>query len=226
MQVVKAQVHKKLQRQQKYKNYCELQIAQCQTTTTELSDTSSHSSASSGEIFAADNKRPRFTGTTITIQPDVIKKTGAAADRLNLSSNQVTGFLAAICNNSGGDINKIPLSQSTSLRHRKQSRTSGSKAIKKDFYVENVGQINFDSKLMKDLHGHCFGKVNRLAVLLSTEDADKLLCIAKVMGATGEIEANTIKQVLLDWGISSHVIACGFDTTSSNTGNYSSNLYT
>ena len=220
LQVVKVQVNKKLQRQEKHKQYCDLQMLQCQTTSfTELSDNSSYNSASSGEMFVQNTKKPKFTGTTLTIKPDVLETTGAATDRLKLSANQVTGFIASLCNNSGGDINKIPLSQSTTLRHRKQSRKSGSSAIKQDFYLEDVGQINFDAKLMKDLQGHCFGKVNRLTVILSTDEADKLLCIAKVDGGTGVIEAEKIKEVLVEWGVSSHIIACGFDTTSSNTGN-------
>lgn len=32
------------------------------------------------------------------------------------------------------------------------------------------------------------------------------------------VEAEKIKEVLVDWGIAEKIIACGFDTTSSNTG--------
>ena len=67
-----------------------------------------------------------------------------------------------------------------------------------------MGQINFDGKLMKDLGG--FGKVNILAVVLVKEIENKLLCIARMKEATGKVEAEKV------------IIACGFDTTSSNTG--------
>ena len=79
-----------------------------------------------------------------------------------------------------------------------------------------VGQINFDGKLMKGLEG--YGKVNRLAVVLVQETENKLLCIAKMEQSTGSVEAEKIKEVLVEWGVAEKIIACGFDTTSSNTG--------
>ena len=60
--------------------------------------------------------------------------------------------------------------------------------------------------------------MNRLAVVLVQQLENKILAIAKTDGSTGEIEAKRVKEVLVDWGIASKIIACGFDTTSSNTG--------
>ena len=60
-----------------------------------------------------------------------------------------------------------------------------------------VGQINFDGKLMKGLEG--YGKVNRLAVVLVQETENKLLCIAKMEQSTGSVEAEKIKEVLVEW---------------------------
>ena len=60
-----------------------------------------------------------------------------------------------------------------------------------------VGQINFDGKLMKGLEG--YGKVNRLAVVLVQETENKLLCIAKMEQSTGSVEADKIKEVLMEW---------------------------
>ena len=79
-----------------------------------------------------------------------------------------------------------------------------------------VGHLNFDGKLMKGFEG--FGKVNRLAVVLVQENENKLLCNAKMEQSTGMVEAETIKKVLVEWGVAEKIIACGFDTTSSNTG--------
>jgi len=69
---------------------------------------------------------------------------------------------------------------------------------------------------MKDLNG--YDKVNRLAVVLVQENENKLLAISKTDGSTGKVEAETVKKVLDEWGIADNIIACGFDTTSSNTG--------
>ena len=49
-------------------------------------------------------------------------------------------------------------------RHRCASRSNQASSIKKDFNCD-VGQVNFDGKLLPGLGG--FGKVNRLAVILN-----------------------------------------------------------
>lgn len=58
----------------------------------------------------------------------------------------------------------------------------------------------------------------RLAVVLVQENSNKLLCVAKVEESTGKVEAEKVKEVLDNWGVTEKVIACGFDTTSANTG--------
>ena len=54
------------------------------------------------------------------------------------------------------------------------------------------------------------------------EEGNQLLCIAKTDDSTGKVEAATAKEALDNWGISDGIIASCFDTTSSNTGIYSS----
>ena len=71
---------------------------------------------------------------------------------------------------------------------------------------------------MKELGG--FGKCNRLAVTLAREHEDQLLCIARTVNGTGRTEAETVKSALDAWGVTDKIIACGFDTTSSNTGKF------
>ena len=60
--------------------------------------------------------------------------------------------------------------------------------------------------------------MNRLAVVAVQEEENQLLCIAKTENSTGKVEADAVKEAIDNWGISDGVIACGFDTTSSNTG--------
>ena len=79
-----------------------------------------------------------------------------------------------------------------------------------------MGQVNYDGKLLPDLGG--FGRVNRLAVLLVQEEGSKILGITKTKEATGKAEAEAVKELLDDWKVTDSIIACGFDTTSSNTG--------
>ena len=118
-------------------------------------------------------------------------------------------------NHSGGDVADISLSKYTTRRRRATAREVGAAKVKKDFFCQN-GQINFDGKLLTDLGG--FGKVNRLAVVVAQEEENQLLCVTKTDDSTGKTEAEAVKKALEDWGLKDLIIACGFDTTSSNTG--------
>ena len=127
----------------------------------------------------------------------------------------MTGIFAAISNHGGGDINNISLSKSTARLHRATARKEVAATIKENFTCD-VGQINFDGKLLPNLYG--FGKVNRLAVVLIQHPENKILSITRTESSTGKVEAETVKAVLDEWELTDKIIACGFDTTSSNTG--------
>ena len=122
---------------------------------------------------------------------------------------------AGMINHSGGDVADISLSKYTTRRRQATAREVGAAKVKKDFACQN-GQINFDGKLLTDLGG--FGKVNRLAVVVAQEEENQLLCVTKTDDSTGKTEAEAVKKALEDWGLKDLIIACGFDTTSSNTG--------
>ena len=138
---------------------------------------------------------------------------GPLADRVGVSNMQLTALTAGLINHSGGDVDNISLSKSTTRRSRATAREMGAAKVKENFSCKN-GQINFDGKLLPDLGG--FGKVNRLAVVAAQEKDNQLLCITKTDDSTGKAEA--VGKALEDWGLKESIIACGFDTTSSNTG--------
>ena len=77
-------------------------------------------------------------------------------------------------------------------------------------------QINFDGKLLQELGGT--EKVNRLAVVAVQEEENQLLCVTKTEDSTGKVEADSEKEAINNWGLSEGIIACCFDTTSSNSG--------
>ena len=96
------------------------------------------------------------------------------------------------------------------------ARHIAAEKIKEDFKCEDIAQINFDAKLLANLGG--FDSVNRLAIVLSFENCNQILSIAKTDNGSGEVEANAVMAALDEWGLSDKVVASGFDTTSSNTG--------
>ena len=83
-------------------------------------------------------------------------KMGPLADRVGVSNMQLTALTAGLINHSGGDVDNISLSKSTTRRSRATAREMGAAKVKENFSCKN-GQINFDGKLLTDLGG--FGKV-------------------------------------------------------------------
>ena len=55
-------------------------------------------------------------------------------------------------------------------------------------------------------------------MVLVQEEENKSLSISKTDNSTGKIEAAKVKETLEAWEITEKIIACGMDTTSSNTG--------
>ena len=103
----------------------------------------------------------------------------------------------------------------TICRSRIQARKQNVDDIKEGFQC-SYGQVNFDGKLLKDLGG--FDKVNRLAVVLVQEEENQILGMVQTEDSTGKVEADAVKNTLDSWEIAEKIIACGFDTTASNTG--------
>ena len=60
--------------------------------------------------------------------------------------------------------------------------------------------------------------MNRLAVVAVQEEENQLLCVTKTEDSTGKVEADAEKEAINNWGLSEGIIACCFDTTSSNSG--------
>ena len=173
-----------------YQSFAERQQASTPTSSRlDLSISSQEELNCSAESYKPVVKKKKQTGTTLQFDADILTKTGLAADRLNITSTQVTGYLASLINNSGGNVDDIVLSKSSCIRHREKARSQNSQAIKESFECKDTCQINFDGKLMKDLPGHKLGEINRLAVTLIQESGPKILSISKTDDSTGDISS-------------------------------------
>lgn len=76
--------------------------------------------------------------------------------------------------------------------------------------------VHWDGKIVPDLTGR--EKVDRIAVLVSYDGTAKFLGAPKIKSGTGQSIAEAVYGVLIDWNIAEKVVACSFDTTSTNTG--------
>jgi len=77
--------------------------------------------------------------------------------------------------------------------------------------------IHFDGKLLSAI---VWGprKENRVAIIVTGHEMEKLIAIPKVEKGTGEEVAKAASAPLLEWDISDKVVAMSFDTTAANTG--------
>ena len=216
---LKKTVLKKLERQEQHQTYLS-QDPQPSTSSSQPSSTPSPDAAPSPPSdpeFAPKRSctTPRSTGTTLHLPRDILKRVGPTADRLGLTNNQLTVMTAVITNHGGGDIDDLALSKSTTRRSRITARAAGADDIRGSLECE-VGQVNFDGKLLKDLGG--MEKVNRLAVVLVQEEENQMLGLIHTEDSTGKVEAEAVRTTLDSWSVTEKIVACGFDTTASNTG--------
>ena len=216
---LKKTILKKLARQDQHKTYLS-QDPQPSTSSSQPPPTLSPDAAPSppsDQDFTPKRSciTPRSTGTTLHLPRDILKKVGPTADRLGLTNNQLTVMTAVITNHGGGDIDDLALSKSTTRRSRITVRAAGADDIRGSLECE-VGQVNFDGKLLKDLDG--MEKVNRLAVVLVQEEENQMLGLVHTENSTGKVEAEAVRTALDSWSVTEKIVACGFDTTGSNTG--------
>jgi hypothetical protein len=80
--------------------------------------------------------------------------------------------------------------------------------------------VHWDGKKMSDVsHGSIRQDWERLAVCVSGNNITKILGVPKIAEGTGKQQAEQVGALLRDWNIENRIVAMGFDTTSSNTGN-------
>lgn len=77
--------------------------------------------------------------------------------------------------------------------------------------------VHWDGKILVDLFGR--SKVDRIAVLVSCNGTTQFLGAPKIESGSGANITQAVYDILVEWEIAEKVVACSFDTTSSNTGN-------
>ena len=99
-----------------------------------------------------------------------------------------------------------------------------SEKIKSDWRPPSPAALHWDGKLLETL-GDKYKKDERLPVLISGVGGVKLLGVpalpTKSSESAGNLIANSTIALLVSWKCDKNVSAMVFDTTSSNTGKYS-----
>ena len=143
----------------------------------------------------------------------------ASLDRTKTTPREAMHIVAPALKAAGVDIDTMTLSTSTIYRSRK-SVCKSLVETQKELFVPNTPLVaHFDGKLLPENDGRLEELVDRMPIVVSGVNTEKLLAIPRLPTSTGELMGKAVVQTLQDWkGVSDWLAGLCFDTTSSNTG--------
>ena len=143
----------------------------------------------------------------------------ASLDRTKTTPRAAMHVVAPALKAAGIDIDMMTLSTSTIYRSRKSVRKSLVETTKEQFVPNTPLVAHFDGKLLPENDGQSEELVDRMPIVVSGVNIEKLLAIPRLPTSTGEMMGKAVVQTLQDWkGVSDWLAGLCFDTTSSNTG--------
>ena len=140
----------------------------------------------------------------------------AALNRSNVSDRKAAFIISEAAKTYGQDVNKMAISFSSIRRSRMMHREQHAKAVKSQLF-EGPLVVHIDGKLLPAIDGKP-EKEDRVAVVVTGVNGEKLLGIPKIDQGSGEPIAAVTYTTLLEWDLHNKVAAISFDTTASNTG--------
>ncbi|GBN16115.1 hypothetical protein AVEN_166936-1 [Araneus ventricosus] len=132
-----------------------------------------------------------------------------ALDRNKISDLEAVRILVPIAVALGEDPSLLSISRTTLQRKRKKARHEIAEELKINFNPKYPIVVNWDRKILPDIKGK--GTVDRLAIITSGNDDEKLLGVPKLTSGTGENIAEAIYSSLEQWYIVAKVQGMSFD---------------
>lgn len=171
-----------------------------------------NSSPSSIESLRLDNDyqvpSPPKSHTSKTASkniPQLLNKDVVATlDRVNVSDRQAMFLVGSVAQALGTNVEDISLSRSTIRRKRNEIRKSIVESDKSSFSPLNPLVMHWDGKLLPNIVGGV-EKVDRIAVIVTGGEIEKLLAVPAVKKGTGQEQATACLQTLDDWQLKSQV---------------------
>lgn len=172
----------------------------------------------------------KLTGGPAIKEPGVIHKiinspdVSSTLDRTGISAPQFTMLCAAIAGAVNEDLSQCTLSTSTCYRRRKYHRSQIVSIIKDNFISTLTSNLvlHWDGKKLLDSTNDDITlrskKVERLAVVVSGADIQKIITIAKTKDGSGLVISDTVYEHVAGWNILDKIIGICTDTTITNTG--------
>ena len=161
-----------------------------------------------------------YNSTAVKKQRIISPKVNAVLDRTNTSVRKASMIAASVLNTAGVPSSTVSLSKSNIHRQRQKQRQKSAQEIRQGF-SSTKSVVHWDGKLLPDTD-ESTQLVDRIAVLLtSSEDSStKLLGVPKLLSGTGKEPADAVKGLLESGDIGTDTVGACFDTTASNTGQY------
>ena len=198
------QKQKRLHAEVKQQKLCteELEASCSQTTldfTSEESETTSESDCDPTVNQANISIRKRATKNVIT--PELT----AALDRTKTSSRNATYVLREMATSLGHKISDININRNSISRARVMHRSKAAKNLKLEFDATVSLTVHWDGNLMEDITTK--KHIDRLPILVSGANTEKLLGVPKLTSGTGASQAEAVVKCLNDWHLRDQVIA-------------------
>jgi hypothetical protein len=149
--------------------------------------------------------------------------TTSTLDRIKVSDRKFVRILGSFARTNHENIDSLNISRSSVRRQRQKNRDKIQKTIRDEFKVpsNSVLTVHWDGKLMNDATNQKeqnSSKCDRLGVIVSGHNVEKILGIPKIPAGTGQMQADEVFRLLSDWDLVQNISAMSFDTTASNTG--------
>ena len=148
--------------------------------------------------------------------PNVTPQLTAALDRANVSHRSATFLIAETARSLGYNISSLVLNPESIRKVSLKFCEITAQAEKLNFDPSVPLVAHWDCKMLQDITGTS-EQVERLLILMSGFQAERLLGVPKLPNGTGEATSNAVITMVHEWGIENHVKAMCFDTTASNT---------
>ncbi len=174
------------------------------------------SATCTGDVAVVLPTKPRQRGSVSLLTPQVT----AALDRAHISDQKAAQLLAAIA--STGQFHtgteKLVFSRSA-IRRARMANTEALANEAKDKFPHDVSLVlHWDGNILEDSTSVHRNNVDRVAILVSGNGIEKLLCIPKLHSGTALMTASAIVEAVDEWQIRDNIKGLCFDTTSTNTG--------
>lgn len=144
----------------------------------------------------------------------------ATLDKCKVSDRDAVRIIIAVAESLKHNIDELVINRSSIRRKRFRLRAERAVKLREAFQKDlpKFVTVHWDGKLLPSLTGK--EQVERLPVIITYEQSEKLLGVPKISKSSGRQQALAVFDLLEEWDLSTRVQAICCDTTASNMGRF------